>query len=433
MKNIVSKFVAILLAAALVLTSAVAALANTDAETAANTENTVNGDTAEIPAEMTADELLEVNEDADNAVAHSPVIYEILFDDGIGTILSFDVKSGESINAPAAPSRDDYKFNGWRFGNSTYQAGESIIVTGAMSFNAVWEAIPHVHKYGDWKVTVKATYFKSGKKVRECRCGLTQTKKIPKKKAKSKWVKDNGKRYYFNKKGKIVKGWHKIKFYKGSAVKWCWFDKKGVYKKSVSKNTRRTWVKAGGKKYYFTRKKRPGSKGFIMAGGKLYYLDKNGAAKIGTFKAEGIRFTTAGDGSISGLAYLKYKYRTFVLVDISEQKLRFYKRGKLKMKADVVTGTKGRHDTPTGTFSIRSKQRNIYLNGSTWSSHVDYWMAFIGSSYGLHDATWRSSSQFSNHRTYINNGSHGCINMRHSDAADLYYMVSWGTTVIVQP
>ena len=83
MKNIVSKFAVILLAAALVLTSAVAALANTDAETAANTENTVNGDTAEIPAEMTADELLEVNEDADNAVAQSPVIYEILFDDGI--------------------------------------------------------------------------------------------------------------------------------------------------------------------------------------------------------------------------------------------------------------------------------------------------------------------------------------------------------------
>ena len=29
-------------------------------------------------------------------------------------------------------------------------------------------------------------------------------------------------------------------------------------------------------------------------------------------------------------------------------------------------------------------------NGDEYQSFVNYWMAFIGSSYGLHDATWRS-------------------------------------------
>ena len=120
------------------------------------------------------------------------------------------------------------------------------------------------------------------------------------------------------------------------------------------------------------------------------------------------------------------------LVDISEQRIWCYKNGKQALKSDVVTGHKGRHDTPTGTFRVRSKLRNIDLVGPTWRSHVSYWMAFIGSSYGLHDATWRSSAQFSNHKTYRTNGSHGCINLRPKTAAKLFNLVKVGTPVIVQ-
>jgi hypothetical protein len=97
-----------------------------------------------------------------------------------------------------------------------------------------------------------------------------------------------------------------------------------------------------------------------------------------------------------------------------------------------ITGTKGKTPTPTGVFKVRSKLRNINLVGPSWNSHVKYWMAFKGSSYGLHDASWRSSKQFSNHRTYLKNGSHGCINLRPGFAPKLYNAVKKGTTVIVQ-
>ena len=416
MKRILSRLAVILLAMVMVLTSAAPSLAVTD-------EPEVND----------SDFMIE-SEDSQNAGGQAdPVMYTVTFDDGTGNTQIFDVEEGASFKAPAAQARSGYKFISWKSGNVTCKAGESITVNSTMTFNAVWEALPHVHSYGGWTVTVQPTHFKAGKRVRKCSCGLTQTETLPKKTARKKWVNEGGRRYYFDKKGKPVKGWHKIKFYKGKSVKWCWFNKNGVFIKSVSKNTRRKWVKAGGYKFYFTKKKKPASKGFHTINGKLYYMDKNKAVKIGTFKAsDGHTYTTAKDGSISGLAYLKHKYKTFVLIDISDQRLRFYRRGKLKLKADVVTGTSGVHDTPTGVFSVRSKQRNIWLSGSSWNSHVDYWMAFIGSSYGMHDATWRSSGQFSNHKTYKRNGSHGCVNMRHGDAADLYSMVRRGTTVIVQ-
>lgn len=295
------------------------------------------------------------------------------------------------------------------------------------------EGIEHVHSYGPWTVTVQPTYFKTGAQVRECSCGATETAVIAKLSAKKKWVTDGGKLYYMSKSGKPYKGWHKMKPYKGKTKKWCYFKQNGVYVKSISKNTKNKWIKAGGKKFYFGRKKKPLKNGFNMIGSKLYYMNSYGAVMIGKFKAkDGNTYKTAKDGSISGITYYKQKYRTFVLVDISDQRIRFYRNKKLIMKSDVVTGTRGIHDTPTGIFKVRSKQRNIDLIGPTWNSHVSYWMAFLGGSYGLHDASWRSSAQFSNHRTYIGNGSHGCVNLRPGFARKLYNRVRIGTTVIVQ-
>lgn len=355
-----------------------------------------------------------------------PVYYTVTFSDGLGkTLKTQKVERGHAATAPAKPSRSGYTFTGWDKSFSN--------VTQNMTVTAQWKKNPHVHKYGGWTVTVKPTYFKAGQRVRKCSCGLTQKETLAKLTAKNKWVSSGGKLYYFGSDGKVYKGWHKMKPYKSSTVRWCWFSKSGIYIKSISKNTKKKWVKAGGYKFYFTKKKKPIGKGFNFINGKLYYMDAYGAVTYGTFKAsDGHTYTTAKDGTISGLTYYKYKYKTFILVDISQQTLWFYKNGKLNLKADVVTGTKGVHNTPTGTYRIRSKSRNIWLNGPTWSSHVDYWMAFIGSSYGMHDASWRTSRQFSNHRTYINNGSHGCINMRHKDAAKLYSRAKTGTKVIIQ-
>lgn len=379
----------------------------------------------ETAAETASDEQgSQVIRKTAQAGSGTAVYYTVTFVNGTGKTLKTEkVESGQAATAPADPVRSGYDFTGWDKDFSS--------VTANMTVTAQWKT--HVHSWSGWKVKTKATYFRYGTMVRTCSCGATQTKAIAKLKGRNKWIKDNGKRYYLNKKGKPVTGWQKIKHFKSKTVKWCYFTKKGVYVKCVKKSTRNKWVKADGNKFYFGKKKKPLGKGFHFIGGKLYHMDKYGAVMYGKFKAvDGYKYTAAKNGTISTLAYYKHKYKVLVIIDISSQTLKCYKKGKLKLKTSVVTGHKGVHDTPTGHFSVKSKQRNINLVGSTWCSHVSYWMAFIGSSHGMHDASWRSSSQFSNHSTYKYNGSHGCVNMRYSAAKKLYGLVSVGTPVFVQ-
>ena len=51
---------------------------------------------------------------------------------------------------------------------------------------------------------------------------------------------------------------------------------------------------------------------------------------------------------------------------------------------------------------------------------VTYWMAFEGNGIGFHDATWQDSFGGD---TYLDNGSHGCVNLPLSFAEELYSSV----------
>lgn len=377
-----------------------------------------------------------------------PATYTVTWMNG-STVIEIDENVAEGsaptfdgeTPAKASDNEYNYTFAGWANEDGVEEGiltPELPAVTSDVIYYAAFskEAKPHVHTWGAWTVTVKPTHFRTGTRVHTCTsCGAKQTQAVAKLVAKNKWVKNtaNGKWAYFGSDGKMYLSWHKMKMRNSKKVKWIYFSRGGAYVKSISKNTKNKWVKAGGYKFYFGKSKKPYGAGFHTIKKKLYYMDKYGAVMYGTFKAsDGRTYTTDSSGVISGASYYLNKYKTFVLIDISAQTLWYYKNGTLKLTADVVTGTKGKHNTPTGTFKVRSKQKNIYLNGSTWSSHVDYWMAFIGSSHGMHDATWRTSKQFSNHKTYLKNGSHGCVNMRHADAKKLYGLISVGTPVIVQ-
>ena len=76
--------------------------------------------------------------------------------------------------------------------------------------------------------------------------------------------------------------------------------------------------------------------------------------------------------------------------------------------------------------NVSLKGKNV--DGSEYESFVNYWIAFIGSSYGMHDASWRSSFGGD---IWVSNGSHGCVNMPPKKIPDLYNMVNYGTPVIV--
>ncbi len=125
---------------------------------------------------------------------------------------------------------------------------------------------------------------------------------------------------------------------------------------------------------------------------------------------------------------------TYIDIDVTKQKLIYFRNGKRAFTSDVVTGCRNYGTTtPTGLFSVIDKQRNINLkgrntDGSKYTSFVQYWMAFYGSSYGMHDASWRSSFGGD---IWVSNGSHGCVNMPPAKIPKLYNMVDYGTPVII--
>ena len=127
----------------------------------------------------------------------------------------------------------------------------------------------------------------------------------------------------------------------------------------------------------------------------------------------------------------------YVFVSISEQTLYYCKNGSLVFSTPVVTGNLHPvdHSTPTGTYYLNNKMRDIHLKGleddgvTEYDSFVYYWMPFIGGGWGLHDATWRGSFGGS---IYEYDGSHGCVNMPYDKAEKLYNMITIGTTIRIQ-
>ena len=125
---------------------------------------------------------------------------------------------------------------------------------------------------------------------------------------------------------------------------------------------------------------------------------------------------------------------TYVEVDITEQHMWYIVNGQVAFETDVVTGKKGKNDTPTGTYTILEKIKGKYLRGRlvngkpSYVTWVDYWMRVTWSGIGFHDAGWQPT--FGGDR-YVNNGSHGCINMPPAKAKEFYGMLSVGCPVII--
>lgn len=135
---------------------------------------------------------------------------------------------------------------------------------------------------------------------------------------------------------------------------------------------------------------------------------------------------------------------TIAVIDIDLQKVTLYKDNVLINTYPVVTGlpTKDR-ETDLGLWEIHNITGARYLIGENGSkTPVDIMMKFHGNE-GFHDAEyhtcenwnkqhgWRDKSEFGSD-TYINDGSHGCCNMRHEDVFELAEYITIGTPVLVK-
>lgn len=119
---------------------------------------------------------------------------------------------------------------------------------------------------------------------------------------------------------------------------------------------------------------------------------------------------------------------SYVEIDLKEQMVYVYIKGKLKVQTETVTGNMAKgNDTPTGVYPVNYKERDAVLKGEDYASPVNYWIPF-NKNIGLHDASWRS--EFGGD-IYENNGSNGCVNLPVNTAKTIFDLIYPGMPVIV--
>lgn len=119
---------------------------------------------------------------------------------------------------------------------------------------------------------------------------------------------------------------------------------------------------------------------------------------------------------------------SYVEADLTNQHLYVFEDGAIVFETAFVSGnmTNPNNASPAGIFGLTYKTLNAVLRGRDYETPVTYWMPFYGN-YGLHDATWRDTFGGD---IYINNGSHGCLNLPLESAAVVYNYVYEGSPII---
>lgn len=112
-----------------------------------------------------------------------------------------------------------------------------------------------------------------------------------------------------------------------------------------------------------------------------------------------------------------------IQVDLTNQRLYAYEDGQLVYSFLVSTGKWGR--TPTGTFYIANKFRFIGMSGGSPALHTYYNLPNVPYTMFFGNDQIPASKGFSLHGTYWHNNfgvpmSHGCVNLKISEAGLLY-------------
>ncbi len=112
----------------------------------------------------------------------------------------------------------------------------------------------------------------------------------------------------------------------------------------------------------------------------------------------------------------------WIEVDLSSQRLVAW-NGKQRVKTFIVSTGKRRTPTRTGTYTIKSKTSSTRMRGRGYNvPKVPYVMYYSGG-YAVHGAYW--------HNKFGTPVSHGCVNLRVSQARWLYNWAPAGTRVVI--
>ncbi|MCR4654269.1 MAG: L,D-transpeptidase [Eubacterium sp.] len=128
--------------------------------------------------------------------------------------------------------------------------------------------------------------------------------------------------------------------------------------------------------------------------------------------------------------------QSYAEIDLSRQHLWIYQDGALVFETDIVSGQMDEaHYTPEGVYLLLNKEKDAVLKGDqlpdgsrTYEQPVSYWMPITHSGIGLHDASWKNVF---GGLEYINNGSHGCINLPPDVAGTVYELITMSMPIVI--
>ncbi|OTO21916.1 MULTISPECIES: L,D-transpeptidase [Enterococcus] len=135
--------------------------------------------------------------------------------------------------------------------------------------------------------------------------------------------------------------------------------------------------------------------------------------------------------------------KNYIEVDLDNQKMYCFDKGKLVVETDVITGryNKGTATVP-GFHTIMDKRRNVDLSGvlttgdGTYNVPVDYWLPLLSygqtiTEIGLHD-TDHKLQYFGQPGAYLTDlGSYGCVNTPKAQVAQIYEYSYIGMPVFI--
>lgn len=163
------------------------------------------------------------------------------------------------------------------------------------------------------------------------------------------------------------------------------------------------------------------------------------AEKLNDPKTTSIQLVLSGDTKNQPIHVTK----NYVEVDLDNQKMYCFNKGKLVVETDVITG---RYDKGTATVpgfhTIMDKLRNVDLSGvltngdGTYNVPVDYWMPLLSygqtiTEIGLHDTDHKLQyfGQPGAFKTDL--GSYGCVNTPKAKVAQIYEYSFIGMPVFI--
>lgn len=220
-----------------------------------------------------------------------------------------------------------------------------------------------------------------------------------------------GKRYYFNNKGVLQKGWVTV-----SGKKY-YLSSKGVVTTG--------WKKISGKYYYFETDGQMRT-GWLLYKGAYYYLNpKNGVMVTGKKKIDGVTYTFSSSGASNREISGSYSIR----VNRQQNVITIYKGG-VAVKA-MLCSTGLNNATPAGNFQILDKLYLHELNGPTYG----YYCSHITSDILFHSipapTTDRSKIPSYKFNMLGQAASQGCIRLAMGDAYWIYQNCPVGTPVTI--